>query len=216
MTVIGRRSGEVDCAAGGQKGRAWAGPHFVGAEGGPTTPAIAFRNRVRSPSGSPSFSRSPSVRSTSTSMSIALSRKAPSYWPRPRPRSHPPTCMAAPHVARWNDRSLAASCPAARSSLVLGLKRCPGSIEPLPRNGWLWGSAHVPGLTRNGSKGSDIAHSRSRRRTPASCGTCRKTRKLSYRENLVFARVAHLSLIVLTARHMGASHAAKPIGLPTP
>ena len=64
-----------------------------------TTPAIAFSNLLRSPSGSPSFSRSPSVRSASTSTSIALLRKAASYWPRPRPRSHSPTSIAAPHMA---------------------------------------------------------------------------------------------------------------------
>jgi hypothetical protein len=43
-----------------------------------------------------------------------------------------------------------------------------------------------------------------------------KTRKLSRRENLVFARVASSPPIVLTAGHLGASHAAKPVGPPNP
>jgi hypothetical protein len=92
ITVIGRRSA-VSRGAGRPDGRdVPALPPFgrssssisltldEGAEGAVAASlAIAFSKRLRSPSGNPSFSRSPSVRSASTSTSILLSRKFASY-----------------------------------------------------------------------------------------------------------------------------------------
>jgi hypothetical protein len=54
-----------------------------------------------------------------TSASILLSRKLLLVL-RPRPRSHPPTFMAVPHMAWQDNRSGAAACPAARIGTVLG------------------------------------------------------------------------------------------------
>ena len=56
---------------------------------------IALMRRFLSPSGIPSFSRSPSVNSGSTSLSMAFSMNVGSYRPRPRSRSQPPTSMVA-------------------------------------------------------------------------------------------------------------------------
>jgi hypothetical protein len=61
--------------------------------------AIAFRTRLRSPSGKPSFSGSFSVKSRTTSMWIELSRNAASCRSRPSPWSQVETSMTSSEVA---------------------------------------------------------------------------------------------------------------------
>ena len=56
---------------------------------------IALMRRFLSPSGIPSFSRSPSVNSVSTSLSIAFSMNADAYRPKPSSRSQPPMSTGA-------------------------------------------------------------------------------------------------------------------------
>ena len=80
----------------------------------PAITAIASSSRLRSPTTeTPMSLRSSTVSRGSRSASILLSRNFSSYWPSPRPRSHPPTSIAAPHMAWQDDRSRAAACPAA-------------------------------------------------------------------------------------------------------
>src|SRR5262245_49286799 len=55
--------------------------------------------RFLSPSGIPSFSRSPSVKSDNTSLSIAFSMNTGAYCPNPIFRSHAPTSMVAPLIS---------------------------------------------------------------------------------------------------------------------
>ena len=96
MTVIGRRSAETSGPLGDADFDGEAGT----SEGGfaPANAAIASSNRSRSPRAKTPISlRSSPVSRGSRSASILLSRKLASYWPRPRPRSHPPTSMAASH-----------------------------------------------------------------------------------------------------------------------
>src|SRR3984957_10189703 len=67
--------------------------------------AIASSSRLRSPTTeTPMSLRSSTVSRGSRSASILLSRNFSSYWPSPRPRSHPPTSIAAPH---WLSRMIA-------------------------------------------------------------------------------------------------------------
>ena len=68
--------------------------------------AIAFRSRLRFPSGTLSFSRSASVRSGRTSAPISFSRKTSPYWPNPRPRSQSPTSIAVPLAWHTRPRTL--------------------------------------------------------------------------------------------------------------
>ena len=113
LTLIGRRSSPDE-----------AGPWLkvpAAGRGFPRTGEPPLRRDRRSPSsafyapsGRPIFSRSASVRSGRTSASISCARKVASYWPRPRPFSHSPRSMAAPHMASRDNRSVAASCPALR------------------------------------------------------------------------------------------------------
>ena len=66
----------------------------------PAITAIASSSRLRSPTTeTPMSLRSSTVSRGSRSASILLSRNFSSYWPSPRPRSHPPTSIAAPHMA---------------------------------------------------------------------------------------------------------------------
>jgi hypothetical protein len=106
----------------GPGGLTWANSNLVAAEGDLEKPAISLSNRLRSPSGSPSSSRSLSVRSASTSTSIALSRKAASYGPKPTVRNHAfiPTVDRASHSARAATKGRIAL-PAACAAQVLPL-----------------------------------------------------------------------------------------------
>ena len=106
-TVIGRRSADAS--------RPLDGVDFAGEAGpAPAITAIASSNRLRSPTTeTPMSLRSSTVSRGSRSASILLSRNFSSYWPSPRPRSHPPTSIAAPHMAWQDDHSDAAACPAA-------------------------------------------------------------------------------------------------------
>ena len=76
--------------------------------------AVCDRRRAETPI---SLRSSPSAAAARPRRSCCPGNFA-SYWPRPRPRSHPPTSMAAPHMAWQDDRSVAATCPAARSALL--------------------------------------------------------------------------------------------------
>ena len=95
--VIGRRSAET---SGDLVGADFDEETATSAGGfAPANAAIASSNRNRSPSAETPISlRSSAVSRGSMSASILLSRKLASYWPRPRPRSHPPTSMAALHM----------------------------------------------------------------------------------------------------------------------
>jgi hypothetical protein len=116
ITVIGRRSAEtagpLDGAGSDCEARASAGGF------GPASAAIASSNCSRSPRAeTPMSLRSSFVSRSSRSALILLSRKFVSYCSRPRPRSHPATSMAVPHMA-WSDNRLArAMCLAAQSVL---------------------------------------------------------------------------------------------------
>src|SRR5580704_7963931 len=87
ITVIGRRSAP---SADEDKGGGLVG--FVTGQVAPRL-AIALSRRLRSPRLTPSWARSPSVRSGRTSASIELSLNATSYRPRPRLRSQTPTSI---------------------------------------------------------------------------------------------------------------------------
>ena len=93
-------------------------------------------SRSRSPRAETPISLRPaSVSRGSRSASILLSRKFASYRPRPRPRSHPPTSMAAPHMAWRDNRPVGSTCPAAQS--VLPERRDRGSLRSVGRSkGW--------------------------------------------------------------------------------
>ena len=138
MTVIGRRSAKTS----GPLGDADFGGEAGTSEGGfaPANAAIASSNRSRSPRAkTPRSLRSSPVSRGSRSASILLSRKLASYWPRPRPRSHPPTSMAL-HLAWQEDHSVTANCPAERPTLIMSMravlaravKECPLRAPPRP------------------------------------------------------------------------------------
>ena len=92
----------------------------------PAIRAIASSSRLRSPTTeTPMSLRSSTVSRGSTSASILLSRNFSSYWPSPRPRSHPPTSIAAPHMAWQDNRSRAAACPAAPIGSALKAVQAP-------------------------------------------------------------------------------------------
>ena len=113
ITVIGRRSAETAGPLGGL-GSDWeAGTSAVGFA--PASAAIASSNCSRSPRAeTPMSLRSSFVNRGSRSALILLSRKFVSYWPSPRPRSHPPTSMVGLQVCTGYSRS-----PTAVSSLRL-------------------------------------------------------------------------------------------------
>ena len=117
ITVIGRRSAETSGPLSGADFDGEAGT-FAGGFAR-TNAAIASSSRSRSPRAETPISLRPaSVSRGSRSASILLSRKFASYRPRPRPRSHPPTSMAAPHMAWRDNRPVGSTCPAARSVLL--------------------------------------------------------------------------------------------------
>jgi hypothetical protein len=83
---------------------------------------MATSSLRRSPiEATPSSFRSSAVKCGSTSPPMLLSRKLASYWSRPRLRSHPPTSIAALHMAWLDDGSLEVPSPAAWPTLILGL-----------------------------------------------------------------------------------------------
>src|SRR5262249_12240417 len=109
-------------------------------------PEIALRRRLRCPSGTPSFSRSTSVRSGRISASISLARKSASYCPRPRLLSQSPTSIATLHgpepiilrLPRLRpgigaDRGLTRR---ARSATVAPVVSTTATIDPSPRPPW--------------------------------------------------------------------------------
>jgi hypothetical protein len=141
MTVIGRRSAETSGPLGGADLRGEAGTFDGGFA--PTNAAIASSNRSRSPRAKTPISlRSSPVSRGSRSASILLSRKLARIGQdrdREAARRHP----WPPHMAWQEDPSVTANCPAARPTLILGLKAVPARVvkdvcsspAPLPEQG---------------------------------------------------------------------------------
>src|SRR5271156_1909665 len=102
-----------------------------------------------------------------------------------------------------------------------GVRSCPRaecgkSACPVGGRGWGNGATAEP-LRHRQTKGAetDMLGLTSPRHT-STLPIVLKTRKLSDRENLVFAPVGSFRPIVLTAGRMGRSHAANPVGPPNP
>ena len=125
ITVMGRRSA-LSRARGAAIGLAAAAP-------GAGRFAIAFRTRLRSPSGKPSFSRSFSFNSRTTSMSIKLSRNAASCRSRPSPWSQVETSMTSSKIARDAEERQSSSFPAMRQKS--SSRPCHGIAHDLARVG---------------------------------------------------------------------------------